>query len=133
VCRSGSSVERTGVDAYATVAVDASSGDRAWVRRYHGPGNCGDSATSVAVSPDGSKVFVTGSSAGRIAGANAAATVAYDASTGTTVWVRRYNGPENDGLGTSVAVSPDGSKVFVTGTSTGTAGEGDYATVAYAA
>jgi len=50
------------VDDYATVAYDAATGTTLWVKRYDGPANSDDHATSVAASPDGSKVFVTGDS-----------------------------------------------------------------------
>src|SRR5439155_165018 len=83
------------------------------------------------VAPDGSTVFVTGYSNGS-GGFPDYATVAYDASTGTHLWVRRYNGPGN-GIGgaTALGVTPDGSTVVVTGSSRGSRGSADYATVAY--
>src|SRR5205807_2428599 len=97
---------------YATVAYDASTGATLWGRRYNGPGNGQDAASSLAVSPDGSKVFVTGLSLG--AGTDYDyATVAYDTSTGAKLWLKRYNGPLNsEDSAVSVATSPDGSKVF---------------------
>src|ERR1041385_8231125 len=102
-----------------------------WVRLYNGPGNEGDVAYDLAVSPDGSQVFVTGYSWG-VASRDDYATAAYDAATGARVWATRYNGPANDNdLATSIAVSPDGSMVFVTGLSWGGASSDDYATVAY--
>jgi len=62
-----------------------------------------------------------------------AETVAYAASTGAPLWLRSYDGPAGDtDQAVSVAVGPDGSKVIVTGYSTGDAGY-DYATVAYQA
>ncbi len=131
----GSSTRSIRRSDYATVAYDASTGNRLWVRRYNGPLNRSDEATSVAASPDGSKVYVTGYSFGTTSRRDYA-TIAYDASTGTTLWFRRYNGPGNDrDEATSVAASPDGSKVFVTGLSqtTGSIRSADYATVAYAA
>jgi DNA-binding beta-propeller fold protein YncE len=49
---------------YATLAYDASTGVVRWVSRYDGPGNATDQPSSVATSPDGSSVYVTGESAG---------------------------------------------------------------------
>ena len=113
----------------------ASPGAQLWVKRYNGTGNSTDDATSVAVSPDGKTVFVTGSSPGTSTSFEDYATVGYNAATGAQMWVSRYNGPDNsEDEASSVAVSPDGKTVFVTGYSYGTtAGEVDYATVAYSA
>ena len=118
---------------YATVAYNAATGAQEWVARYHGPGNGNDAASSVAVSPSGRTVFVTGGSAGTTS-ANDYATVAYNAATGAQEWAARYPGPGN---ASSVAVSPSGRTVFVTGGSAqstsanGYATAYDYATVAY--
>ena len=55
------------------------------------------------------------------------------ASTGSTRWISRYDGPGNgDDGASSVAVSPLGTGVFVTGGSEGSTGSFDYATIAYA-
>jgi DNA-binding beta-propeller fold protein YncE len=116
---------------YATVAYEVATGDEVWTQRYNGPGNGYDNAASVAASPDGSKVFVTGGSAGTSTNADYA-TVAYDALTGGTLWGKRFNGPYSDAdEAFDVAVSPDGSKVFVTGTSRWNATYYDYTTLAY--
>ena len=118
---------------YATVAYSAATGARLWAQRYNGPGNRDDGAGSVAVSPGGTQVFVTGTSPGAGSGSDYA-TVAYSAATGARLWVKRYNGPANrDDYGSSVAVSPGGTRVFVTGTSQGGTSGYDYATVAYSA
>ena len=108
-------------------------GSQLWVQRYNGPGNSFDAASSVAVSPGGSRVFVTGASQGARSGPDYA-TVAYSAVTGARLWAARYNGPGNGSdAAYSVAVSPGGSRVFVTGGSRGTRLGPDYATVAYSA
>ena len=117
----------------AQTSLAASPGTQLWAKSYNGPGNSGDVATSVAVSPGGGTVYVTGQSYGT-AGVVDYATVAYDAATGAPQWVARYNGPPGslNKIPSSVAVSPDGTKVFVTGKSFVAAqGQNDYATVAY--
>ena len=87
----------------------------------------------MAVSPGGTRVFVTGSSQGTGSGQDSA-TVAYNAATGAQLWARRYNGPANgNDYALSVAVSPGGTRVFVTGSSQGVGSGSDYATVAYSA
>ena len=129
----GGSVGLTSGQSYATVAYDASDGSELWVKRYDGPLDGSDLATAMDMSPDGTALYVTGASAGLDSGTDYA-TVAYDASNGSKLWAKRYNGPGNstdrpDVLG----VSPDGSAVYVTGFSTGSSDELDYATVAYRA
>jgi hypothetical protein len=105
-------------------------GSQLWAARYTGPGHVGV-AYSVAVSPGGVRVFVTGQSAGTNGGVDYA-TVAYNAATGARLWAARYNGPTNTwSAASSVAVSPGGWSVFVTGVSEATSSGLDYATVAY--
>jgi DNA-binding beta-propeller fold protein YncE len=81
----------------------------------HGSGR----ASSVAVSPDGSQVFVAGGL--QSPSPSATATVDYAASTGAIVWAAKYTGGE----AVAVAVSPSGGSVFVTGYT------GSYTTLAY--
>jgi hypothetical protein len=119
-----------GID-YGTVAYDASTGAQLWAKRYNGPGNTYDRAFALGVSPDGSTVFVTGYSYG-LDFYSDYATLAYDASTGATLWVKRYNGGVDTSDGAfALGVSPDGSTVFVTGGGSGSPSGSDYATVAY--
>lgn len=118
---------------YATVAYRAATGARLWARTYNGPGQGNDQAGSVAVSPSGNTVFVTGNVTGRKSALDYG-TVAYNARTGAQLWVRRYDGPLGyDDYGGPLAVTPDGSKIVVTGTSYGNGTNSDFATIAYRA
>jgi hypothetical protein len=105
-----------------------------WTNRYNGPGNDWDWAFAVAV--DGSNnVIVTGRSAG--SGTYSNHWVYFDyltikySSAGVPLWTNRYNGPGNGG-DYAYAVAVDGSNnVIVTGYSTGSGGNSDFATIKY--
>ena len=115
---------------YATVGYDAATGAQVWASRYNGPANGYDAANKLVVSPDGDTVYVTGSS--RAGAADDYTTIAYNAATGAQRWVSRYNGAASRGdIAYSVAVSPGGETVYVTGASEGARSRDDYATVAY--
>jgi WD40 repeat protein len=129
----GASNGTAGNDA-ATIAYRAATGAWLWTARYHGPGASGAIGRSVAVSPTSRTVYITGDSIGSSTGSFDYATVGYDAATGRQLWARRYNGPGHGyDSAASVAVSPGSGTVLVTGASTGTRSELDYATVAYRA
>lgn len=126
----GSSTTASNTSDYATVAYDLSTGDRLWVRRFDGPASSFDFGLGVGTSPDGSRVFVTGGSAGPTD--YDYATLAYDASTGAEIWMKRYNGPTDlEDRAVAVGVSPDGMAVYVTGSSY--ASTKQFATLAYEA
>lgn len=104
----------------ATVAYDAASGTRQWVSHYDGGGRGYDA--DLAVSPDGSSLFITGSvTLPCLAGCNTsqyqAPLVAYDADTGDERWATAY--PDNSG--SALAVGPDGSSLYLAGTFAGSA------------
>jgi hypothetical protein len=114
---------------YITIAYDVSKGQTLWMRRYDGPTSGYDAATSIGTSPDGSRVFVTGHS---FAANPDFATIAYDLASGGKLWGKRYDGPAHaDDFQVSLSVSPDGTKLFVTGASTGVGTDFDFATIAY--
>jgi hypothetical protein len=101
---------------YVTIAYATATGAQRWARTYDGPAGRDDVAYSVAVSPSGSTVYVTGLSEGGSTGLDYA-TIAYGTVAGAQQWLQRYNGLGNgDDWAYSVAVGPDG-KVFVTGNS----------------
>lgn len=108
-----------------------------WVATYHGPsGN--SRAVAEAISPDGATLFVTGSTGeSGAAGPYHWATIADNTATGGQRWLRTYQGTDVSSSSTAapaaIAVSPDGSMVFVTGTVTNTGGAQAEATVAYGA
>src|SRR5215472_1510861 len=122
---------------YATASGSrAAPGAPLWVCRYDGPAGSYSGGSAIAVSPDGSAVFVTGTSARTgHRGHNIAAhyvTVGYDSATGRQLWTRLFRGL-GDSAAVAIAVSPDGRIVFVTGSSVSATGRDDYATIAYSA
>jgi DNA-binding beta-propeller fold protein YncE len=99
---------------FATVAYDAAPGSQLWTTSY--PGSFAQ-PHGIAVSPDGTKVYVTDQ---RIDGAP---TQAYDASDGHGLGGNIYKSAIANGL----AVSPDGTRLYVTGQN----GQGNGITIAY--
>lgn len=136
---SGRTQEPGGASGYAAVAYDAATGVQLWARTYQAPTPSGVSpygATAIAVSPDGSAVFVTGKvTTPSVPDEYSYGTVAYDAATGAQLWTATYAGLGMGAAVSGMAVSPDGSRVFVTG-SIAVAAEPviyNFATVAYSA
>lgn len=127
----GSSTGKNSYDDYATAAYNAATGARLWVRRYS-PGGTGSVAQSLAVSPGGRTVFVTGYSHVSAVG-DQYTTIAYSAATGKKLWIKNYSVSGYGSQAASVAVSPAGGAVYVTGEGIATTGGTDYATVAYSA
>ncbi|HUP10913.1 MAG TPA: SBBP repeat-containing protein, partial [Niastella sp.] len=110
-----------------TIKYDAGSNTK-WVKRFNGTGNGNDAAVAVAVDDDGN-VYITGST-NNTGTSFDYTTIKYNKD-GDTKWVRTYNGPGNgNDLPTALAVDNDGN-VYVTGQSTGTGTDLDYATIKY--
>jgi len=117
---------------YLTAAFDSTTGATLWVRTYDGPIHDSDFGQDLALSPDGSRLFVTGNSYG--ASGQEYATVAYDATDGGQLWAARYRGAATGNSGAmAVATSPDGGTVYVTGSveKGQFSGDDDIVTLAY--
>jgi outer membrane protein assembly factor BamB len=115
---------------YATAAYDAASGSLLWSSLYGGLATGYDIGEAMAVSQDGTRIFVTGNSDGATS-YDDFSTVAYDAATGSQLWVARLDTTGLDDQGWAIGVSPDGARVFVTGVGTTIATHSDYTTIAY--
>lgn len=104
-----------GYDA-VTAALDAAGGQEVWRASYNGPAGSSDLGRELAVSADGETVYVAATSYGGAATSWDYAVVAYEADTGALRWEARYDGPQSliDDL-QGLAVSADGTRVFVTG------------------
>ncbi len=112
---------------YATIKYD-SNGNEQWVARYNGPNNNNDGAYHIAVDGLGN-VYVTGGSRGS-GGEYDYATIKYDGD-GNEQWVARYDGPASQ-IDQASDLAVDGSgNVYITGYSTGSGTDYDYATIKY--
>lgn len=107
-----------------------SVGAQQWVYYYNGPNNTTDCASAILV--QGSFVYVTGASDGSPTTLIDYATAKINASTGSQVWVSRYN--YNNSIDVPTGITFDGatSSIFVTGSSGTTFTNYDFATVKYA-
>lgn len=112
---------------YATIKYN-SNGDTIWVRRYDGPGNSYDQATSILTDLSGN-VYVTGYSADSVTYYDYA-TIKYN-SDGNQQWVARYNGTGNlSDYAYSIALDGSGN-AYVTGRSPGSGSDYDFVTIKY--
>lgn len=137
----GSTVFATGwIGAYdartfLTIAYDAGTGERLWAKTYGGGQQ--DQGASLAVSPDGSTVYVAGTHTIDEATLDLDwATIAFDTANGDIRWSRTYDAPavdESDDGAAAVATSPNGQLVYVTGHKTRADGNREFRTVAYVA
>lgn len=112
-----------------TIAYDAATGTQLWLDAYKQVYR--RSRISLAVSPDSATVYVTGGSMAPGSTAPHYWTAALDATTGAQQWQATYHGPDNQAATTGVALSPDGSAVYVTGSVGQASGLTEYATIGY--
>jgi DNA-binding beta-propeller fold protein YncE len=113
----------------ATVVYEASTGEESWTATV-AHDKSSDLAGSCAVAPDGAAFYVAGLHRTGLSRASAF-TVGYAATTGLTLWSRRYNGTRRSWESAhALSISPDGSRLYVTGV-TDVRGPEDYLTLAY--
>jgi len=118
---------------YATIKYD-STGSTLWTALYDGTGHSEDKAFAITVDSLNNP-YVTGTSRrDTVSGTEDFATIKYNSTGGSQVWVARYTAAQNDGpsIPYSICVSKDNAYVFVTGSSwTDTTKKMDIATVKY--
>jgi WD40 repeat protein len=112
-----------------TVAYDAATGAQLWLDAYKQAYH--RSRVSLAVSPDSATVYVTGGSDAPGSSAPHYWTAALDAATGAQRWQATYHGPDTQAASAAIALSPDGSAVYVTGSVAQASGLFEYATIGY--
>src|SRR2546427_596551 len=78
---------------------DAATGTQEWATRFNDVNNSLDFPNALAVSPDGSKVYVTGEGVARTTSPFSVdiVTIAYDTTTGSQLWLNHYDGPAHGG------------------------------------
>jgi PQQ-like domain len=101
------------------IAYDAATGRQRWLRYYTSVNRAG--ALAVAVSPDGSTVYVDGVTGAEFPSSYSLVVLAYQAATGTLKWATRYanrytGGAEAVGaFGGPIVLSPGGRDLYVAG------------------
>jgi hypothetical protein len=106
---------------YVTLAYSTRNGRERWERYYNGYQDGNNQPFGVAVDHRGTRVFVTG--AAQYAGSVTAPiyryqTIGYDVRTGRVLWSKSYVAKTGQSdFAAALGVSPDGSRVYVTGSS----------------
>ncbi|MBE2218780.1 MAG: SBBP repeat-containing protein [Ignavibacteria bacterium] len=111
---------------YATLKYDP-AGHLLWVATYDGPSNSVDVSRTIFVD-NASNVYISGSSKG--VGSDDYATIKYNTS-GAVQWIMSYNGTGNSNDYSSSVVADAQGNAYVTGRSTGSSTDFDYATLKY--
>ena len=111
---------RAGTGGFGAAALDTSTGAILWERTWNPPAGFGGYSHSMILSPDGSKLYISGQSEDQdpvfFFLFIEATLFALDAQTGTELWVDTYPSPTyGSAVGNDVAINPMGTQVFLTG------------------
>jgi hypothetical protein len=123
----------------AVVAYDAATGQQRWLRYYTRVNRAEAALWGVAVSPDGSTVFVSGEAGALLPSSYSLLVLAYQATTGTLKWAtryaNRYTGGSSAGgaFGGPIVLRPGGRVLYVAGTISSKYGHHVAATFAFRA
>jgi hypothetical protein len=97
-----------------TIALDGATGALVWVARFDGAGAAEDTGHGLALSPDGARLYVAGSTVPATTRHSDALLLAYDTASGDLAWSATYDGPDHGGEDLfAVAATSDG--VYATG------------------
>lgn len=116
---------------WAVIARRSETGALVWAYREMGAPAEYAFPTTIAVAPDGSRVYVSGSRRPQVNSPDSRlTTLAFDAVSGSLLWTATYDGSPGIDNARKLVVSPDGAQVFVAGIS-GPGSNLDYAAIAY--
>lgn len=116
---------------YMALKFDSADGSLVWEAGYDGPPGWYDVANCIAEGPGGS-VLVSGLSDGSGTGWDWA-TVAFDASDGSQLWVQRYDGPASQSDEAHAVLATPQGDIYVTGYGYGEGTGKDLITIRYQA
>lgn len=118
---------------FLTVAYNAATGAQLWAEQKS-PSTFASFANGVAVSQDGSSLYVTGPSLTSNGTPPSYLTIAYDTATGAQLWVRQQTDPGGNFITLPwLTLSPDGSDVIVAASADQANGQLGYVVTGYAA
>jgi putative pyrroloquinoline-quinone binding quinoprotein len=122
----------------AVIAYDAATGQQRWLRLYDRVKPAGAALGAVAVSPDGTTVYVAGQAGALLPSSYSLLVLAYRA-TGTLKWATRYGNRYTGGayaggaFGGPIVLGPGGNDLYVAGTVSSKYGHYVAATFAFGA
>ena len=106
--------------AQTIVAFDAATGETRWTARERGPSGVCAVPYDLAIDPEGDRAYVAGvglTPMGTQTGLVTAYEIGDSALAGRRVWQQTIGSPDGRAFATAIATSPDGSRVYVAGSS----------------